>query len=349
MSNVLEHFDPNAPGLRNNNIFGLPFSEEESEVILIPIPWEVTVSYRQGTSRGPEQIFDASFQVDLFDPDYNGVWKKGFYMLPVDKNIRNKSDYLRSCAELIIGSLYDNEPIEKNNQLSNKLQEVNDGGKFLLDWLYGISLRQLKSGKKVGLIGGDHSTPLGFIKALSEIHKSFGILHIDAHSDLRVAYEGFIYSHASIMYNILQTTPQVSKIVQVGVRDYCDEELEMIEKSNGRVKAFFDKEIKEAQYSGTHWDEIVNNIISELPETLYISFDIDGLDPKLCPNTGTPVPGGFELEQIFFLLKKIKEKGKKIIGFDLNEVSSGARGNDCIDPIVGARALFKLCNLLAVS
>lgn len=349
MSDVLQHFDPNAPGLKTNNIFGLPFSEEEAEVILIPIPWEVTVSYRQGTSRGPEQVFDASFQVDLFDPDFNGVWKRGFHMLPVDKNIRNKSDYLRSCAELIIGCLYDNDPIEKNNQLCSKLREVNDGGKFLLDWLYEISLRQLKLGKKVGLIGGDHSTPLGYIKALSEIHKDFAILHIDAHSDLRVAYEGFTYSHASIMYNVLKEVPQVKKIIQVGIRDYCDEELEVIENSKGRVKAFFDKDIKEAQFLGATWNDTVNEIIAELPNTIYISFDIDGLDPKLCPNTGTPVPGGFELEQIFYLFKKIREKGIKIIGFDLNEVSSGSKGNDCIDPIVGARALYKLCNLLAVS
>lgn len=350
MRDVLELFDPNAPGLKTNNIFGLPFTEDQAEVILIPIPWEVTVSYRQGTSRGPEQIFDASFQVDLFDPDYENVWKKGFHMLPVDKNIRNKSDYLRSCAELIIGSLYDNEPIEKNNQLRTKLREVNEGGKFLLDWLYDISRRQLKQGKKVGLIGGDHSTPLGYIKALSEVYEDFGVLHIDAHSDLRVAYEGFTYSHASIMYNVLQQISQVSKLIQVGVRDYCDEELEMIQKSNGRVKTFFDKEIKETQYGGTTWSQIAQDIIRELPDQLYISFDIDGLDPKLCPNTGTPVPGGFELEQIFFLFKKIRESGKKIIGFDLNEVSSGSKqGNDCIDPIVGARALYKLCNLLAVS
>lgn len=349
MSDVLKEFDPNGPGFKTNNIFGLPFKEEEAKVILIPVPWEVTVSYRQGTSRGPEQIFDASFQVDLFDPDFKDVWKMGFHMLPVDKNIRNKSDYLRSCAELIIGSLYDNEPIHKNTQLSNKLQEVDEGGKFLMDWLYNISLRQLKLGKKVGLIGGDHSTPLGFIKAIGEHYKDFGILHIDAHSDLRKDYEGFTYSHASIMHNVLRDVPQVSRLVQVGIRDYCDEELNIIQTSGGKIKTFFDRDIKEGQYNGRSWDESVQEIIKELPDSIYISFDIDGLDPKLCPNTGTPVPGGFELEQVFYLFKKMREQGKKIIGFDLNEVSSGARGHDCIDPIVGARALFNLCNNLAVS
>lgn len=345
----LENFDPNSPGLKSNNIFGLPFSEEDSKVIIIPVPWEVTISYRSGTSRGPEQIFEASSQVDLFDPEFPNVWKKGFYMLPLDKTVRNKSDYLRSCAELILGSLYEGIPIEENQQLCNKMKEVNEGGVFLLDWLYQISKRYLIQGKKVAVIGGDHSAPLGYIKALSEQYNSFGVLQIDAHADLRAAYEGFDYSHASIMYNILEKYPQVSKLVQLGIRDFCDDEYNMIQNNPDRITTFFDRDIKEALYTGENWAGIVSKVVASLPELIYISFDIDGLDPKLCPNTGTPVPGGFDLEQIFYLLKKIKEKGIRIIGFDINEVSSGAHVNDCIDPIIGARALYKLCNYLADS
>lgn len=74
--------------------------------------------------------------------------------------------------------------------------------------------------KLQGLVGGEHSTPLGFIRVLSEIHNEFGILHIDAHADLRHAYEGFTYSHASIMYNALQY-PQITRLVSVGLRDVC--------------------------------------------------------------------------------------------------------------------------------
>jgi len=343
---TIKNFDPNSPGLKSNNIFGLPFSEEESELIIIPVPWEVTVSYRPGTSRGPEQIFDEALQVDLYDPDAIDAWKKGYYMLPVDKNIRNKSDYLRGCAELIIGCLSDGNPLDCSSQLICKLKEVNEGGKMMHDWLHAIASRYLKEGKKVALLGGDHSTPLGYIKALSEVHESFGVLQIDAHADLREAYEGFIYSHASIMYNVLKDIPQVSKLVQVGIRDYCDEELAIIEENPQRIKTFFDRDIKASQYEGRNWKDIVDEIVAALPDKVYISFDIDGLDPKLCPNTGTPVPGGFELEQIFYLFRKVKESGKSLIGFDLNEVSSGAHGHDCIDPIVGARALYKMCNLL---
>lgn len=346
-SPALDSFDPNSPGLVSNNIFGLPFSEEDSQLIIIPVPWEVTVSYRPGTSRGPEQIFDASMQVDLYDSDYVDAWKKGYYMLPYDKNIRNKSDYLRSCAELIIGCLSEGNPVTCSKQLLSKLQEVNDGGKMMHDWIHELAASYLAQGKKVALLGGDHSTPLGYIKALGEKHESFGILQIDAHADLRQAYEGFTYSHASIMYNVLEQVPQVTKLVQVGIRDYCDEELEIITESPDRIKTFFDKDIKESQYEGAHWKTIVDEIVAALPAKVYISFDIDGLDPKLCPNTGTPVPGGFELEQVFYLFNKVKRSGKEIIGFDLNEVSSGSHGHDCIDPIVGARALYKLCNLLA--
>ncbi|RYZ55775.1 MAG: agmatinase family protein [Sphingobacteriales bacterium] len=342
----LSGFDPNSVGLKSNNIFGLPFKESDASLVLLPVPWEVTVSYRNGTSRGPENIFDASMQVDLYDPDVKDGWKKGFYMQPVDKNIRKKSDYLRQCAELIISHLIDGGRVEENEQLSEKLKEVNEGGTMLRNWVYEMTRNLLKAGKKVGLVGGDHSTPLGFIKALSEKHSEFGILQIDAHADLRKAYEGFTYSHASIMYNVLQEIKEVKKLVQVGIRDYCDEELDMIADNPDRIRTYFDKDIKERQFEGDTWKSVCEDIIGNLPQKVYISFDIDGLDPKLCPNTGTPVPGGFEIDHVFYLFKVLKASGREIIGFDLNEVSTGESGMDGIDSIVGARVLYKMCNYL---
>ncbi len=346
MSSDLNNFDPNSVGLKSNNIFGLPFKEADAAVVLLPVPWEVTVSYRNGTSRGPENIFEASMQVDLYDPDVPNGWQKGFYMRPIDSNIKKKSDFLRQCAELIISHLIDGGVVAENQQLSEKLDKVNEGSLMLKNWVYEMTKTLLKNGKKVGLIGGDHSTPLGYLKALSEIHSEFGILQIDAHADLREAYEGFIYSHASIMYNVLKEIPEMKKLVQVGIRDYCDEELSIINDNPNRVKTYFDKQIKERQFEGETWKSICSEIINQLPEKVYISFDIDGLDPKLCPNTGTPVPGGFELDHIFYLFKILKASGKEIIGFDLNEVSTGESGNDGIDSIVGARALFKMCNYI---
>jgi agmatinase len=345
MADILSDFDPNSIGLKSNNIFGLPFREDQAAVVLLPVPWEVTVSYRPGTARAPEHIYDASMQVDLYDPDVTDGWKKGFFMLPIDRNIRKKSDYLRQCAELIISHLMEGGVVEENVQLAGKLAEVNAGGEMLFNWVKELTGRLLKDGKKVGLIGGDHSTPLGYIAALADIHKDFGVLQIDAHADLRKAYEGFVYSHASVMYNVLEMVPEVSKLVQVGVRDYCDEELLLSRNSNGRVVTFFDKDLKEQQFEGKSWRDQCDDIISELPQKVYISFDIDGLDPKLCPNTGTPVPGGFEVEQVMYLFKQLKKSGREIIGFDLNEVSTGEH-SEGIDCIVGARVLYKLCNYI---
>ena len=196
------------------------------------------------------------------------------------------------------------------------------------------------------MLGGDHSTPFGYIKAIAERYPDFAILQIDAHCDLREAYEGFVYSHASIMYNVLKEIGEVKKLVQVGIRDFCDEELNYIHNSDSRVVTFFDKVIKERQYEGETWKNIVDDIVSHLPEHVFVSFDIDGMDPKLCPHTGTPVPGGFEVEQIFYLLKKVHQAGKRIIGFDLNE--TGVSANEW-DENVSARILYKLCSLLAAT
>lgn len=342
----LSNFDPNSVGLKSNNIYGLPFEEDDAELVLLPVPWEVTTSYRDGTSRGPEQIFESSLQIDLYDPDVTDGWKKGFYMRPIDKEVRKKSDYQRQCAQLIIAHLEEGGNVADNEHLSEKLKEINEDGAELNQWVKEQATELLQKGKKVGLIGGDHSTPLGYIQALADVHSDFGILQIDAHADLREAYEGFTYSHASIMYNVMKEVPQVSKLVQVGIRDYCDEEIMMIRQNPDRITTYFDKDIKEQQYEGTTWKQICQNIVADLPQKVYISFDIDGLDPKLCPNTGTPVPGGFEMEQIFYLFKQVHLSGKQLIGFDLNEVSTGEHGLDSIDSIVGARVLYKMCNFM---
>lgn len=342
----LSKFDPNSVGNPNNNIFGLPFTEEDARLVIVPIPWEVTVSYRAGTARGPEHIFKASLQVDLFDPEYRDAWKQGFYMRDCDKKVLMKSDYLRREAELYINYISEGEDVNDNKFMCKTLKEVNAGGIFLNGWVYEQTKDLLDAGKLVALLGGDHSTPLGFFKAIAEKHGDFGILQIDAHCDLRTAYEDFKYSHASVMYNALEEIPQLQKLVQVGIRDYCEEEFEYIQNSNGRVVTFFDKDIKEALYEGITWQTIVDRMIQDLPQKVFISFDIDGLDPKLCPNTGTPVQGGFETEQIFYLFKKLMQSGRQLIGFDLNEVGVS---QDEWDENVGARCLFKLCNMLVTA
>jgi len=339
----LSTFDPNSVGNVNNNIFGLPSSEDDARLIIMPIPWEVTVSYRGGTARAPDRIFKASFQVDLFDTEHPDEWRKGIFMRAINEKILTKSDYLRKEAELYINYISEGEIIGDNKFMCKTLKDINAGSLFLNDWVYQQAKGLLDKGKLIGLLGGDHSTPFGFIKAIADKYNDFGILQIDAHCDLRKCYEGFEYSHASIMYNVLEQIPQVKKLVQVGPRDYCQEEAEFISASNNRVKCFFDNEIKEALYDGATWKNIAAAIVEQLPANVYISFDVDGLDPKLCPFTGTPVHGGLEVEQAFYLFKQIITSGKKIIGFDLNE--TGVSNNEW-DENVAARILFKLSNLL---
>src|SRR5687768_10032782 len=342
----LSGFDVNSVGNPNNNIFGLPFEEENARLIILPVPWEVTVSFGSGTARSAEQVFKASLQVDLFDRDIPDSWRQGFYLKESDKKILLKSDYLRKVAELYIDYISRGERVGDNQFMCKTLKEVNEGGVLLNNWVYQQTKALLDNDKLVGLLGGDHSVPLGFMKALSEKHSDFGVLQIDAHCDLRSGYEGFLYSHASIMYNALKEIPQLKKLVQVGIRDYSQGEWEYLLNNKNRVTAYLDKDIRIRQYEGETFKEIVQEIVAQLPEKVYISFDIDGLDPKLCPNTGTPVQGGFETEQVFYLFDTVRKAGKKIIGFDLCEVSTSETGWDAN---VGARILFKLCNLLVAS
>ncbi len=341
------NYDPNRVGNPNNNIFGLPTNEDDARLVIQPIPWEVTVSYGAGTARSPEAIFRASIQVDLFDPEFPDEWRQGIFMRSTDRKVLMKSDYLRKEAELYIDYISKGEDINANQFMCKTLREVNEGSIFLNNWVYEQTKGLLEKGKLVALLGGDHSTPLGFFKAIGEKHGDFGILQIDAHFDLREAYEGFNYSHASIMYNALKEIPQIKKIVQTGIRDFGSDEWEYAQKNSDRLVVYFDKIIKRRHYEGESWKQIAEEIVNQLPEKVYISFDIDGLDRKLCPFTGTPVPGGFELEQVLYLFTKVVQSGKQLIGFDLNEVGIG--GDTDWDANVGARVLHKLCNLLIKS
>lgn len=340
------HYDPDMVSNPNNNIFGLPSTEDDALLIIVPVPWEVTVSYGSGTARAPEAILRSSMQVDIFDPDTPEGWKSGFYMRQTDRKILMKSDYLRKEAELYIDYISKGDDVAANQFMSKTLRDVNGGSIYLNTWVYEQTKALMDKNKLVALLGGDHSVPLGFYKAIAERYESFGILQIDAHCDLREAYEGFNYSHASIMYNALAEIPQISRIVQVGPRDFSKRECDYITNSQGRVITYFDRAIKKRLYEGETWKNIVDEIINTLPQNIFISFDIDGLDRKLCPHTGTPVPGGFEAEEVFYLFRKLLDSGRKLIGFDLCEV--GTSDTDW-NSNVGARVLFKLCNLLVAS
>jgi agmatinase len=340
----IKQFNPSGYST-NTNLFGLPFSEEESEIIIVPVPWEVTVSYASGTGKGPKAIKEASLQVDLFDDFLEDAWKKGIYMIEEPKEWKKLSKEYRKKAEKYINSLTNGEFTEDSEEAKKTLNEIDLACKWIHEQVEAVCEAHINQNKLVGLVGGDHSTPLGLIKALAKKHDNFGVLQIDAHADLRKAYEGFEYSHASISYNFMKLK-NISKLVQVGIRDICEEEINFAKKNKKKISIYFDQNIKEEIYNGKTIKSIYDKVINELPEKVYVTIDIDGLDPKYCPNTGTPVPGGLEYSELIYLLKTLANSGKTIIGFDINEVSPG---KDEWDANVGARLLYKVANIVAKS
>lgn len=334
-------FDPNGLG-RRGNLFGLPYSVEEAELLILPVPWEVTVSYLEGTARGPQVMLDASVQIDLYHHQIKDAWKNKIALLSISEELQNESNNLR---ELVRGYLHLLESDADPESAKLVPVKINEACENLNIFIKSKCANYLREGKLIGLVGGDHSTPLGLLRALAERHDRFGILQIDAHADLRKAYEDFTYSHGSIMYNALKL-PAVARLVQVGIRDYCEEEVSIMNRSMGRVKTFFDVDIKSDLFKGKSWKDICSEIIKELPPLVYISFDIDGLDPKLCPSTGTPVPGGLDFTQATYLISEVVKSGRKIIGFDLCEVAPGIGEWDAN---VGVRMLWELSQWMLTS
>ncbi len=336
----INNFDPNGVGLDNGHFIGLPFSEEDAKVVLLPVPWDVTVSYNDGTAAAAENILEASAQLDLYDADVKDAWKMGLYMKPSDQTWKQRSALLRPKAAAYIEWLEGGSPAAQKESMLETLAQINQACGDLKNWVSKETNALIRAGKLVGLVGGDHSTPLGYLETLASHYPAFGILQIDAHMDLRDAYEGFTYSHASIFYNALKL-PAVQSLVQIGIRDYCEAEVALAAEDD-RVSVFYDAAIRADMYRGKTFDQICDEMIVKLPDHVYISFDIDGLAPTFCPNTGTPVPGGFDYQEIMYLLKKLVESGRKIIGFDLCEVAG--LGNEW-EGNVAARILYKMANL----
>lgn len=345
-SENFKDFDPNLASKPDQGedqvagIFGLPIIKlDQSQIAILPVPWEVTTSYGKGTARGPEAIIRASHQVDLYDLDVLNPYLPGIYCQAISHEVLEKNQV----------GLKQRVKLRKIHHLDTKYQEIlldqlNSACLWLNEWVYTESMKILGQKKILGILGGDHSVPLGAIRAIGEQVADFGILHFDAHSDTRKAFEGFTFSHASIMSNVLGNVQSVSKLVQVGIRDICEEESQFICSQKNKIHLFSDQWISRRKFGGDSWRSICNEMILSLPNNVWVSFDIDGLDPSLCPNTGTPVPGGLSFQEANYLISTLVSSGRKIIGFDLCEVSPGEhemKGEEW-DANVGARFLYKL-------
>jgi agmatinase len=331
-------FDPDGVGQHNGNLFGMPFTPEEAAVVVLPVQWAATVSYGTGAEMGPPAILEASPQLDFYYPEDPDRWKAGFALAPFPSFAKLQSA-TRAATEQLIGLLESGKPLDY--PLAQELRaQVNAASAQVNEWVRKEAQKWLAQGKTVAVLGGEHSCPLGLMQALASRHPRFGILQIDAHADLRPAYMGLENSHASIMYNALKI-PQITELVQVGIRDYCRTEAEVAAASGGRVVMYTDDALKRRRFLGHGWDALCDEIVGLLPQDVYISFDIDGLQPHLCPHTGTPVPGGLDFPEAVHLIRKVRERGKRIIGFDLCEVAPGPTGD--WDANVGARVLWNLC------
>jgi len=324
-------FDPNAIS-KSDTLFGLPHSREEAKLVILPVPWDVTTSYKTGAAKGPEAIRKASLQVDLYHQHVQRPWEPGIYMLVNPGFIESMNLDFRPVAEMVM-----------NGTRAGFRETVNAACLEVNKYVYDRSVSLMREGKIVGILGGDHSVPFGAYQAAAEIFGGFGILHFDAHADLREAFEGLTYSHASIMHNAWSKIPQVHFLVQVGIRDTCEAEMEFVRKSQlegrgGFVHQFTDDLLHDHRFDwGGHeaagW---------HLPPKVWISFDIDALDPSLCPNTGTPVPGGLSIHMARDIIRAVSQRAT-IIGFDLVEVAPDPEGRNDWDANVGARVLYDLC------
>ena len=324
-------FSPDAAARPDSGIFGLDTPPADAKVILVPVPFDATASYGRRTAAAPAAILRASHQVDLLDRETGRPYEAGIAMLPEHTPVARWNDEARAVADACRHSPPGPERDARVQAVTRRSEAVNE-------WLRDEADRWLGEGRVVGVVGGDHSAPFGLIDALSRRTGGLGVLHVDAHADLREAYEGFAWSHASIMHNVLART-SAARLVQVGVRDFGEAELAAIEGSRGRVTTFFDQDLADELARGTPLAALAARIVDALPREVYVSFDIDGLDPALCPHTGTPVPGGLSFRDACVLLKAVTSSGRRIVGFDLCEVGPA---EDEWDANVGARVLYKL-------
>ena len=338
-------YNPSAVAQKNGHFAGLPYGQEDARLVLLPVPWDVTVSSGEGTASGPENILEASYQLDLSDLEIVQAWQVPLYFMPENEYWKDRNVEMRSLAKKVIDGLEAGENPAQNKKLQNATTEINATCRNLHQWVEDQCQELLKNGKTVAIIGGDHSTPLGLMKALAGRYLDFGILQIDAHMDLREAYEGFTYSHASIMKNALHIKNLV-RLTQVGIRDFCEEEQALYLANRHRIQVFFDEQMAREEFEGKPFGDIAEQIIATLPRKVYISFDVDGLDPQLCPNTGTPVPGGLSYRKMTYLIRRLVATGREIIGFDLVE-TAGLPHN--FDGNVAARICYFLSLMTAKS
>lgn len=329
--------------MKDSFSFGAKVTFAKARIVLLPVPWEVTTSGGQGTAEAPFHIREASHQMDFFTRD-QGAYNHLLYFCEPDPRVQKLNKAFAPLAKRIIENWSEDQPLKK--KYLPELEKINRACETMVCWVRRQSEKILSAGKIPVLVGGDHSVSEGLLKLLSEQTKGhYGILHIDAHLDLREAFQSFKHSHGSVMHNVLSHTPAPEKLVQVGIRDFCKAEYSQKQK---KLIWYFDEDLQKRLFSGESWLAICKEIVSHLPEKIYISIDMDGLEWAYAPGTGTPVPGGLSYNQVLFLLKEIKKQNKEVLGFDLVEAACPEKlyhPHNCWNGNVPARLIYLLCGV----
>jgi agmatinase len=280
------------------NYFDLPeeySSQDNSKVVIVPVPYEATTSYGKGTKNGPQAVLEASQEVEMFDDE---LWVE-----PYKIGIHT--------SDVVDMPPVANDAKEPFHELSAAVRPLVEFGKFPI------------------VIGGEHSLTLGAVRACAERFEDLSVLQIDAHADLRDAFEGNKYSHASVAYHLYKTLPN-PVITQVGIRNISAGEVSWLEQEEANINIFW------ARQQST-WE--FQDIIDSLSDNVYLTIDVDGLDPAIMPSTGTPEPGGIDWYQLTGLIKLLCIR-KNVIAADIVELAPIA-GMHAPDFLI-AKLLYKL-------
>ncbi len=276
--------------------FGL---EENSDgpfdIVILPIPYEMTTSYREGTEYGPEACINASSQVELYDNvlDQN---------LPCEFKIHTSKPW--------------------NNNVSSLKEALASIREFASPWMNGEQFPIF--------LGGEHGMLLPLVEGMKEHPRidnkleNLTIVQIDAHADLRDELNGEKYSHGTVIRRCLDAG--VGRVIQIGIRAYSSEEKEIIQKDE-RIKTWFAQDLISINSNSSNWIKMIEEI-SNISGSVWLSFDIDGLDGLLVPATGTPVPGGLSYWGANQIIESLfNAKKAKVIGADINEIATSRDTN----------------------
>lgn len=327
----------------NGNYFGMSLSPDEAALVLVSAPWDVTVATRAGSSYAPDAIIEASRYIGLCDPATADSWRKGIATAPIDYTIQDMSHRLRTDAERII-KLLDELGLSaiENIIYERRIKRINEASQEMNKIIYDQTRHWLAKGKIVGLVGGDQSTIYGAVKAMGEKYGRMGILHIDSQCDMLSDKSGFNFSNLSVMRNLLRDVAQIESYVGVGMREFTPAEWQHAQEDK-RIRLFPADTIHRRDFEGATWQSVCDEIVAGIPDNVYVSLDIDALTLECSPHTGVRVPGGLTFPKVVYLMERLVDSGRRIVGFDLTEVVPDMK--DKSDAAIAARLLFKMCNV----